>query len=228
MGEIYKITNKLNGKKYIGQTIRGAEDRFLEHCKPRKGKKISYIQRAIQKHGKDNFSFEVIYRTKNLNLMERYFIKLENSSFPNGYNLTLGGEGGKKTEEAKKNIGLSAKGRPSPKKGIKTGPLKFKRKPYSSRPKQSSETIEKRMSKIRGRKASLETRKKLSLSHIGKVNESILVAIELTNKKTGIGICFKSTADAARYGFNGSAIRNVICGISNSLRDYNVKRIQRK
>ena len=53
---IYKITNKINGLSYIGQSVH-IERRFIEHCLPSKTSKISC---AIQKYGKDNFDFSVL------------------------------------------------------------------------------------------------------------------------------------------------------------------------
>ena len=54
---VYKITNKLNNKIYIGQSV-NIERRWKEHiCDNRKN---SLIHLAIQKYGKDNFDFEVI------------------------------------------------------------------------------------------------------------------------------------------------------------------------
>ena len=53
---IYCITNKVNGKQYVGQTVRSAEERFKEHCRDKK----MYISKAIRKYGKENFIVETI------------------------------------------------------------------------------------------------------------------------------------------------------------------------
>lgn len=53
---IYKIQNKINNKIYIGQSVH-IERRFQEHCFP---SKTSVISKAIQKYGKDNFTFDII------------------------------------------------------------------------------------------------------------------------------------------------------------------------
>lgn len=85
---IYKITNLLNDKVYIGQSVH-IERRFQEHC----GSNVdSYIHNAIQKYGKDNFKFEVIEQCnpKDLDKREEYWIQFYNSLKPNGYNLVLG------------------------------------------------------------------------------------------------------------------------------------------
>ncbi len=89
---IYKITNKINGKVYIGQSIH-IEKRWKEHIFD--NRKNSLIHLAIIKYGKENFSFEVIEECnqKELNQKEQYWIKKYNS-FENGYNLTRGGSQG--------------------------------------------------------------------------------------------------------------------------------------
>ena len=89
---IYKITNKINDKIYIGQTTRNLEERWKGH-KYHKGCKVLY--RAIKKYGKDNFKIESICSAldeKYLDELEINFIKIFNSLSPNGYNLSLGGK----------------------------------------------------------------------------------------------------------------------------------------
>ena len=57
---IYKITNKLNNKIYIGQS-NNIQRRFLEHQTKGSISRIP-VDEAIQKYGKENFSFEVMFR----------------------------------------------------------------------------------------------------------------------------------------------------------------------
>lgn len=85
---IYKITNSINGKIYIGQSI-NIERRFSEHCR----KNETLIDKEIQKIGKDFFTFEVIEKCSlsELDNREIYWIKYYNSLFPSGYNCTEGG-----------------------------------------------------------------------------------------------------------------------------------------
>ena len=92
MSIIYKITNRLNNKCYIGQTTQEPNVRWKQHVKPKKYKCAIYS--AILKHGLDNFIFEIIEKTEQELLDEReiYYIKKYNS-YKNGYNLTKGGEG---------------------------------------------------------------------------------------------------------------------------------------
>ena len=100
MGYIYKITNKINNKIYIGQTIKERPtDRFSQHRYAARHLEsdsgISYLHRAMNVDGVDNFSFEIIEQVDNdlLNEREKYWIKYYNCQVPNGYNLTEGGEG---------------------------------------------------------------------------------------------------------------------------------------
>lgn len=96
-GFIYKITNKINGKSYIGQTIQNVKERFYQHCATKCSKAIlnMVIHKAINKYGKSNFTIEVIEEVEstNLNDRERYWIKYYDS-YINGYNSTKGGQDG--------------------------------------------------------------------------------------------------------------------------------------
>jgi group I intron endonuclease len=91
---IYKITNKINGKNYIGFDSQWPrrKNQHKHYLKSRKSK----IYLAFNKYGWENFVWEVIYQSKDgkhcLNVMESYFIN-EYNSYLNGYNETLGGDG---------------------------------------------------------------------------------------------------------------------------------------
>lgn len=87
---IYKITNKINNKVYIGQSIKPKE-RFQQHCH-RKEKYCSLINQAIQKYGIENFEFEILGLFEDYNNKEKYYIEYYNSKAPNGYNIANGGE----------------------------------------------------------------------------------------------------------------------------------------
>lgn len=88
---IYKITNNINGKVYIGQSIR-IEERWADHLTANDDWQI---HQAIKKYGANNFTFEVIEECpqEDLDDREMYWISYYNS-FKKGYNMTLGGEGG--------------------------------------------------------------------------------------------------------------------------------------
>lgn len=96
MGYIYKITNNVNGKIYIGKTI-NLEDRWYKH-KYLAMKGINrHLYSAMRKYGIDNFSFEVIEQCDDniLNDREKYWIDTLASCDRNiGYNKTIGGDSG--------------------------------------------------------------------------------------------------------------------------------------
>ena len=91
---IYKATNKLTGKAYIGFT-QEFKNRISSHKKRYKVKKSKFYD-AIKSYGWDNFEWEVIYQSLErkycLDVMEQFFI-VEYDTFNNGYNMTKGGEG---------------------------------------------------------------------------------------------------------------------------------------
>ena len=95
-GTIYKITNTKTGKIYIGKTTKSLNDRLQGHINSADKGNNFKLSRAIRKYGKENFIIEPIdvADTRNeLNEKEIYYIKKYNS-LEDGYNMTIGGEGG--------------------------------------------------------------------------------------------------------------------------------------
>lgn len=90
-GIIYKITNKVNNKSYIGQTRYSLEFRWRQH---QHKKDNTYFHNAIKKYGADNFELSVLEEcdVEQLNSREIFYIAKYNT-FQEGYNLTIGGEG---------------------------------------------------------------------------------------------------------------------------------------
>ena len=100
---IYKITNTINNKIYIGQSI-NIQERIAEHKRLALNKeflnKFQYpLYLALNKYGIDNFKFEIIMECseEQLNYWEQYWIEKLNTYINNpnsqGYNLTRGGDG---------------------------------------------------------------------------------------------------------------------------------------
>ncbi len=113
---IYKVTNKLNGKMYIGQTTQALTERWWQHCNrcPSQQRWKSYLYNAIQTHGEDAFTVEEIDRAESLevlNIKEATYIKALNTLAPNGYNLHIGGDARICHDETKKKISDTLKGR---------------------------------------------------------------------------------------------------------------------
>jgi group I intron endonuclease len=123
-GIIYKSTNLINGKCYIGQTTKSLDKRIKDHVNDTKiYRDNSYFHNAIRKYGIDNFKWEILCKCDNkllLNIRETMKIIVENSYWINGkgYNLTWGGDGWvsgqKHTEETKKKMSESRKGSNNP------------------------------------------------------------------------------------------------------------------
>ena len=89
---IYKITNLINGKMYIGQSV-DPQHRFIAHCSNAHNKTTrSLIHTAIRKYGKENFKLNILEWTEDYNNREKQLIKEYNTLTPNGYNIMPGGE----------------------------------------------------------------------------------------------------------------------------------------
>lgn len=89
---IYKITNRINGKVYIGQSV-NIQQRWYQHKSSFKNGNTLLYQ-AIRKYGLENFCFEIIEECpqEKLNEKEIYWIDYYNSfNYENGYNMTPGG-----------------------------------------------------------------------------------------------------------------------------------------
>ena len=137
---IYKITNLVNNKIYIGKT-KNIEKRWKRHIYLAKTGFKRHLYEAMRKYGIDNFSIEIIDECKDgeEDIREKYWIR-KTQSYKNtiGYNKSFGGEGGntwslnnhkketsekisekskghKLSEEARKRIAESKKGKPLPK-----------------------------------------------------------------------------------------------------------------
>lgn len=96
LNTVYRITNKVNGKFYIGSTIVAPEKRWYQHqynSKSPSCHQYNYpLYCAMRKYGIDNFSFEIIYQEdcseERIREIEREIILKENCLSPNGYNQT--------------------------------------------------------------------------------------------------------------------------------------------
>lgn len=93
---IYSATNKINEKKYIGQTVGSLKRRKSDHIWASLNKKSNiYFHRAIRKYGKNEFVWKILHRCNNINFLNRleiFYIGYYDT-FNNGYNLTEGGGG---------------------------------------------------------------------------------------------------------------------------------------
>lgn len=96
MGYIYKITNIINNKIYIGKTSYSVEDRFKQHIKDSVKDRCEKrpLYNAMNKYGVENFTVETIgeYPEEQLNEKEQYWIDYFHT-YEDGYNATKGGDG---------------------------------------------------------------------------------------------------------------------------------------
>ena len=119
MGFIYKITNTISRKCYIGETKEiSAELRWKKHIQTiNRNKGCPALRDAIKKYGIDKFKFEIIIVCfdEDRFIYEKEYIKKYNCQVPNGYNILPGGLGGagfqgkKHTEKSIQNITESGK-----------------------------------------------------------------------------------------------------------------------
>ncbi len=122
-GIIYKVTNSINGKVYIGQTTMTLRNRWRLHCHV--NSTCSTLKKAIEKHGKDAFNVELVDSADNrkeLNEKEKAWIQKEKSIAPNGYNVDEGGYYIEYSEESRRRMSehhADVKGKNNPMYGAK-------------------------------------------------------------------------------------------------------------
>lgn len=215
---IYKITNKINGKTYIGKTTQSIKVRFNEHMWDVRNRCNSYFHNALKKYGKDNFSLECLFECTSEQELTQKEIEVIKSYKDQGvhlYNMTPGGEGvpkgtpspmlGKKhTLEFKKRLSQLRMGKkrnyPPWNKGIPkteeekrkiSNSLKGKKKPEGFSEKLrianlkenlSQETLEKRRKSLTGKEYPKSKGDNISRSKNGKMFEVYDIR---TNEKVG-------------------------------------------
>lgn len=177
---IYKIENKINGKVYIGQTVKKVDQRISEHLQNN-----SIIGNALRKYGLQSFVITIIdiATTKEvLDEKEIYWIKTLNCKIPNGYNLTDGGRGivgYTLTEEVRKKMSESAKNKIVSKETREKLSKIFKNRFFSKETREKigkahknkiipEETKRKISESLKGHEVSEEIRKKQSEAMKGK------------------------------------------------------------
>ena len=112
MGYLYMLTNKINGKIYIGQTIRPIKRRIKEH-RSGQNNKCRALFSAIKFHGWENFDKDWYEcPDEDLNFDEELLIREMGTISPNGYNLREGGGShGKHSEESKQRMRVATLGK---------------------------------------------------------------------------------------------------------------------
>ena len=156
--EVYCITNLITNRKYIGITTQGIEERFRKHKVEASNGSDRYLCKAMRKYGFNSFEIELIDNSasnyEELLKKEIFYINKFNTFIPNGYNMTIGGEGtvGRKhTIEARKKISIKRIG--------------FK---YTEEQKEMFRAKGKEIAYWEGKKMPKEARKKMSEAKKGK------------------------------------------------------------
>lgn len=111
---IYRITNTVNNKFYIGKTTKSLEERFLRHKANHKHGK-TYLYKAMRKHGVENFKIEALELTEDLDARERFWI----SELAPEYNMTAGGDGGDTSHSPNFKEAMKRRAPPKPTYGMK-------------------------------------------------------------------------------------------------------------
>jgi group I intron endonuclease len=115
---VYKITNSVNNKVYIGITTKSLDYRWRGHLIQLRQDNQRTIYRAMRKHGQENFSIEEIAQavtTEELGLLEQKYILQYNSFGSGGYNMCAGGVGPlglTHSEETRNKIKVAVKNKP--------------------------------------------------------------------------------------------------------------------
>lgn len=169
MGYIYLVTNNINQKKYVGQSIcKDINLRWNQH-KRKDGKTLGkHLLNAYNKYGIENFSYSIICICfdEDCNKYEQEYIRKYNTLAPNGYNLTSG----------------SQKSNPYPKKSTKE-----KRVLSEQTKKRISESLKKRFSMKPKANSMSNKGKTLSIEHKKKISETCIRNNEI-RKKNGVKI----------------------------------------
>lgn len=159
--QIYVLTNVVNKKKYVGQTCGNVGRRWAAHKSASKKRCKLHFHYAILKYGPENFALEVVaftFTKPHADELEEAWIKqLDTIDRSLGYNCTLGGEGARHTPDVRKKISQARMGKPGPQWNEE-----------QRRNRSDSQKGEK--GNNWGKKASEETRQKMSLAHSGENN----------------------------------------------------------
>lgn len=182
-GRIYLVTNKVNGKRYVGQTTQSIKRRWGHHLSATQcGKRNSLISSAIRKYGQECFDVSLLEECddrEGLNAAEVRWISEMASFGPLGYNLAAGGEGTsghKMTAEFCRKLGERTKGRVfSPESRAKVS--------AGNTGKVRSEEFKRRVSKMfSGRPRSEEFKRKVSAIHRERGTRPSAAAIDAARK----------------------------------------------
>lgn len=238
LGHIYVITNTANDKKYVGQTVRSVEKRWVEHLAHARIGEGTAIARAIRKYGHEKFVIKEIDcadSPERLDELEEGYIKSFGTLLPNGYNLHTGGrhhitlsetkakisaalfgnqyaKGFKHSDETKMKVSEAGKGRKfSDEHKRKIG--------IASEGRQCSPEAKVKIGNAnRGRQKSAETIAKISAGNKGKVmSAESRRKLSLIKMGNDIGVAGRAKISAAHRGKPLSQEHRVKLGVVQKL-----------
>lgn len=222
MGYIYMVENKINGKKYVGQTkCLDIETRWKQHRKCDKSSLGTCLFRAYNKYGISNFIFKIlcICFDNDTNTNEIYYIKKYNTIYPNGYNLQEGGNNRKHNPYTIEQIRNSLKGEKSKNFGkhlpIETREKISERLRGSKNPNYNKKMPEELKQKIRQTISSYSVEKRKEINN--KISESLKLN---KNKKVSVS---KLSKKIAQCNLDGSIV-NIFDSISHASKELNLDR----
>jgi group I intron endonuclease len=160
---IYKATNQVNGKSYVGKAVDFIVRRKCHRLSAENGSRCAF-HCAIRKYGWESFAWEILVEDERpyvINRLEKFYIKTLETKLPNGYNMTDGGEGVcglSLTKESRAKIRTTLTGR------------KHTQKTLDKMKKQRADPVFRAIQSAnqQGKKHTEETRAKMRESHKGK------------------------------------------------------------
>ena len=181
-GYIYTVTNKINGKQYVGQALEyRLKKRWSDYMRLQNCRKQPKLYNVLKKYGPENFLYEILDTTPDQivqDYLEDFYIECLDT-IENGYNCKGGGHNGRLSEETRKKISDSNMGKihsAETRQKLSIANMGKTRSDASRRRiseshkgiKQSKETILKRKESNKNYIMSDETKQKLSIAHTGK------------------------------------------------------------
>lgn len=233
---VYKITNKNTNKVYVGKTKGTIDNRFKKHKRNAKDKINRYLYDSMNHHGFDAFSIEEIEECDNediLNEREKFWIKEFDCFYPNGYNMTRGGDGGNTLRhwpEEKRKAFYKAQG--EKRRGKRSDEFR-KTMSIASKKREANKTEEER--NISSKKISETLKRKYSegmkavtpdlsgQDHPGYIHVDINIVLEMIRKGNTLKI-ISQTLNVSPHGIRSRLVENTGKNYKEWVSEYGIRR----
>lgn len=207
---VYRILNQINGMAYIGKSESTFQSRYGTNWI--NAATNNYLRTSLKVDGQDNFKMDILAEVNNANLLEdleKHFIRLHNTVYPHGFNLSWGGKRTNHVDDTKKRIS----------KRLKEIPLHHRGK------FEKGLTVNCRICHkeyytylTRGMPNNTTCSKECS-------SKIYSVKIEAVPIASGETLIFKSAAEAEKFGFYSGSISRCIKGKRKTHKGYSWRRI---